>query len=136
MAKKAYGRSTRVETVGQIADKLLEWVRADDERVWVKDFFSTELSIPMDEVAEVWINKSARFKSNMTLCRDIIEGRLLRMSMDKKNRAAAGAIFALKNQFDWMDKRDIKKNVKHEYRLTKDDIAEKAKKFFPKPDGK
>ena len=132
--RKDYGLSTRLEQVNIIADQMLAWIREDEERVWIKDFFATVLVVPMENVVERWAHKSPKFRNNLMLVRDIVEGRLLRMSLDKKNKAPAGAIFALKNQFEWMDKQDVKKNQKpRDYKLDRNKIAEKAKKFFPKP---
>jgi hypothetical protein len=135
ISQKQYGISTPIKDVGIIADKMLEWVKENDERVWLKTFFAETLSVPMGDVVEHWSEKSFKFRRTITLCRDIIEGRLLAMSLDKK-KAAAGGIFALKNQFGWMDKQDVKKNVKRDFKITKETLEARTKRFFPKPDNK
>ena len=90
------------EIVEAYGEELVEWLRSDPERYWLKDF-CIEKRFPSENLS-YWSGRNEAFSKSLKMAKDIQESRLVKFGMEKKSNMP---IFALKNVAVWRDIQEV-----------------------------
>lgn len=88
------------QTLENLGRDLLEWVKADDNHWFIKDWF-IDKGIPYS-YHKSFISKSKDFKESLEKATDIMESRLVKKLIDK-GYATQGMQFLMKQVLGWKD---------------------------------
>jgi hypothetical protein len=101
VAKRKRSKNYTDEDINKLADELLKWFKADDTRLWLKDF-AIEKNFSSDYLVR-FADKNEKFSSSLKKAKDIQESRLVAKGFEKGSNTAF-VIFTLKNVAKWRDK--------------------------------
>ncbi len=129
------GRKWEDHEITALADEFLDWMEADPERIWFRDFL-TGKRMSMDTVARIR-DRNKYFQEIFNLVKDIQESRLVSMGLDR-SKSSAFIIFALKNVAGWRDSKELasKEEENNDFELIDDWPSQgKARDQAAKTDG-